>query len=339
VAKERALVVGAGGISGAWFPPLMAEKVNVVGVVDLKKSMAQSRIKEYGLDALASTDLEAAIKKTQPDFVIDLTVPDAHCTVTCTALAAGCHVIGEKPMANSMPEARRMVRAAEKAKKLYRVSQSRRWEPKHDALQKTIAKGEVGRMTTANCDFYIGAHFGGFRDVMPSPLILDMSIHHFDLIRYMTGTDPVAVYAKEFNPKGSWYKNEVAASCIFEMTKGVIFTYRGSWCAEGCSTSWHGDWRFIGDKGTLLYEGDQDPTGQIVKGKVKGFSAPMRMANVAKSSMKYTGMHGALREMLTFLRTRKKPQCECHDDIKSLAMVFAAIESSNKGRRVPGRAM
>jgi predicted dehydrogenase len=339
VAKERAVVVGAGGISGAWFPPLKDEKVNVVGVVDLKKSMAEARIKEYGLDAMASTDLKAVIKKTNPDFVIDLTVPEAHCKVTCTALAAGCHVIGEKPMANSMAEARRMVRAAEKAKKLYMVSQSRRWEPRHDAIQKTLAKGELGRLTTANCDFFLGAHFGGFRDKMPSPLILDMSIHHFDLVRYMTGTDPVAVYAKEFNPKGSWYKGDVAANCIFEMTKGVMFTYRGSWCAEGCSTSWHGDWRIIGDKGTLMYERDGDPAGQVVKGKVNGFSAPLKDAKVAKSTMKFTGMHGALREMLTFLRTRKKPQCECHDNIKSLAMVFAAIESSNKGRRVPVRAL
>ena len=339
MAKERVVVVGAGGISGAWFPPLINEKVEVAGVVDLNLKTAKARVKQYGLDAIASTDMKATLKKTKPDFVLDLTVPQAHCTVTCTALRAGCHVVSEKPMANSMAEARCMVQTAEKAKKLYMVSQSRRWEPTHDAIQKTIATGELGRITTANCDFYIGAHFGGFRDVMPSPLILDMSIHHFDLIRYMTGTDPVAVYAKEFNPAGSWYKNEVAASCIFEMTKGVIFTYRGSWCAEGCSTSWHGDWRFIGDKGTLMYERDGDPHGQVVKDKVTGFGANLKEAKVAKSSMKYTGMHGALREMLTFLRTRKKPQCECHDNIKSLAMVFAAIESSNKGRRVPVRAL
>ncbi len=339
MAKERVVVVGAGGISGAWFPPLIAEKIDVAGVVDLDLKTAKERIKEYKLDALASTDLKATLKKTKPDFVLDLTVPEAHCTVTCTALRAGCHVVSEKPMANSMAEARRMVRTATKAKKLYMVSQSRRWEPTHDAIQRTIARGELGRMTTANCDFYIGAHFGGFRDVMPSPLILDMSIHHFDLVRYMTAADPVAVYAKEFNPKGSWYKNEVAASCIFEMTKGVIFTYRGSWCAEGCSTSWHGDWRFIGDKGTLMYERDGDPHGQVLKGKVAGFGANFRPAKVAKSSMKYMGMHGALREMLAYIRTRKKPQCECHDNIKSLAMVFAAIESSNKGRRIPVRAL
>jgi len=339
MAKERAVVVGAGGISGAWFPPLLTEKIDVAGVVDLNLKTANARIEQYKLDAIASSDLKATLKKTKPDFVLDLTVPDAHCAVTCAALQAGCHVVGEKPMANSMTEARRMVRTAQKAKKLYMVSQSRRWEPKHLAIHKAIANKALGTVTTANCDFYIGAHFGGFRDVMPSPLILDMSIHHFDLVRYMTGADPVAVYAREFNPKGSWYKNEVAASCIFEMTNGVIFTYRGSWCAEGCPTSWHGDWRIIGDKGTLIYEHDGDPHGQVVDGPVKGFGAKLKPAKIPQTPMKFKEMHGALREMLAFLRTGKKPQCECHDNIKSLAMVFAAIESSKKGRRVPVRAL
>ena len=50
--------------------------------------------------------------------------------------------------------------------------------------------------------------------------------------------------------------------------------------------------------------------------------------------MKYTGQHGALREMLSFLRTGKTPQTECHDNIKSLAMVFAAMQSARTGRRI-----
>jgi predicted dehydrogenase len=53
--------------------------------------------------------------------------------------------------------------------------------------------------------------------------------------------------------------------------------------------------------------------------------------------VKYAGMHGSLREMLRYLRKGTVPQTECHDNIKSLAMVFAAMESSRKGRRVPVR--
>ena len=336
MARERAVVVGAGGISNAWFPPLIKEKVQVVGVVDVRPESADAQVKKYELKAEVSTDLAATLARLQPDFVVDLTVPEAHCAVTCTALRAGCHVIGEKPMASSMAEARKMVKAAEETGKLYMVSQSRRWDAKHDVVKRTV--GRVGTLTTINCDFFLGAHFGGFRDVMPSPLILDMSIHHFDLCRFMAGADPVAVYCQEFNPKGSWYKGDVAASAIFEMTNGVVFSYRGSWCAEGCHTSWNGDWRFIGDKGTLLYDHDQEPHGEVVVGK-EGFHREKKPVAVAKPRIKYGGMHGGLREMLAFLRTGKQPQTECHDNIKSLAMVFAAIESNKKGKRVPVRAM
>jgi len=328
----KAVVVGAGGISNAWFPPLIQEKVEIAGIVDLRLEAAKGKAERYKLDTMTSTDLTSVLKQTQPDFVVDLTVPEAHCEVACTAMKMDCHVIGEKPMAASMAEARRMVRVAEETGMLYMVSQSRRWNPRHEAIHKFLKSGKLGVVTTINCDFYLGVHFGGFREEMPSPLILDMSIHHFDLARYMSQLDPMAVYAKEFNPKGSWYKGDVAASCIFEMSNGVIFTYRGSWCAEGFTTSWEGNWRIIGERGTLLYENDELPMIQVLAGKP---GVHLKDLPLPKATLKYSGMHGALREMLTFLRTGKRPQTECHDNIKSLAMVFGVVESSKRGRRMP----
>ena len=335
---ERVIMVGAGGISHAWMPALQAEQVEVCAVVDMRLETAEARIAEYGLAAEASTDLPAMLDKYRPDFVLDLTVPEAHCAVTCTALRAGYPVIGEKPMAASLTQARKMLQTAEESGKLYMVSQSRRWEPRHAMIRRTVDAGRLGSITAINCDFYIGAHFGGFRDGMASPLILDMAIHHFDLARYFIGADPVAVYAREFNPRGSWYAGAAAAGCIFEMSNGIIFTYRGSWCAEGCHTSWHGDWRVIGTQGTLIYERDTDLRGQVVTEDVTGFHRPLQDLAVIDAEMPATEMHGALCEMLAFVRTGRPPQTECHDNIKSLAMVFAAMDSSHKGRRVPVRA-
>jgi predicted dehydrogenase len=260
-------------------------------------------------------------------------VPEAHCKVTCAALKAGCHVIGEKPMANSMAEARKMVHAAEQADRMYMVSQSRRWNPMHETARRQVGKGRIGTLSSATCDFFLGAHFGGFRAEMDSPLILDMAIHHFDLVRFITGKDPVAVYAHEWNPPGSWYRGDVAASCIFEMTDGVTFSYRGSWCAEGRQTSWNGDWRFQGQRGSMIYAQDELPVVEVVA-KKSGFHRGCRPLKVNQAAMKHPRMHGALREMLAYLRKGTLPQTECHDNIKSLAMVFAAIESSSKRRRV-----
>lgn len=306
----------------------------MAAVVDINLDTAKSRIEEYKLENVeASTDLEAMLAKHKPDFVLDITIPEAHCRVTCAALEAGCHVIGEKPMASSMEEARKMVKTSEQTGKMYMVSQSRRWENRHQAIRDAVTAGTIGDVTTLNCDFYIGAHFGGFRDEMPSPLILDMAIHHFDLARAFIGADPVAVYAKEFNPKGSWYKGDVAASCIFEMSDGSIFTYRGSWCAEGFGTSWNGDWRIIGNKGTILFEKDAEPKCQVVDG-TDGFHVPVKDIIIPEPEMPARSMKHGLADMLEFIRTGKTPETECHDNIKSLAMVFAAIESSRKGARV-----
>ncbi|NLF22285.1 MAG: Gfo/Idh/MocA family oxidoreductase, partial [Lentisphaerae bacterium] len=238
--RRQAVVVGAGGISGAWLPVLPEEGVEVAGLVDLDESRARAQAAKCGLDPLVTTDMKRAIRQVRPDLVVDLTVPDAHSAVTCTALRLGCHVIGEKPMAASMGAARRMVRTAEETGRLYMVSQSRRYHAPHAGLARALAGGAVGRLTALNCAFYIGAHFGGFRDRMAHPLILDMAIHHFDLARLFSGADPRAVYAASFNPAGSWYAGDPAATCVFEMSNGVVFTYTGSWCAEGMHTSWHG---------------------------------------------------------------------------------------------------
>jgi len=330
---ERVIVVGAGGISNAWLPHLKSEGLEVVAVVDLNRETAERQVAKYKLDAAVETDLDAALARGC-DFVIDLTVPEAHCEVTCKALEAGCHVLGEKPMAASMDEARRMVQTAERTGRMYMVSQSRRWEVHHESVRQAVAAEAIGQLTTVNCDFYLGAHFTGFRVEMPSPLILDMAIHHFDMARMMSGKDPLAVYAHEFNPAGSWYAGDAAASCIFEMTDGVVFTYCGSWCAEGYQTSWNGDWQLIGSDGGLRYAQDAPPTVVHPDEGSQEFIYPRSETPVEPADVPAATMLGALREMLSFLREGRRPQTECHDNIKSLAMVFAAMESSRKRERI-----
>lgn len=334
MATERVIIVGAGGISNAWFGPLKDEGVTVAAVVDLRPEAAAAAIEKHQLaSAKPFAELDQALRDVDAEFLIDLTIPDAHCDVTCKALRAGLHVLGEKPMAASMAQARKMVKTAEKTGKVYAVSQSRRWDPPNVALANTLQTGALGTLTTLNCDFFLAAHFGGFRDEMPSPLILDMAIHHFDLARYFSGANAVSVYAEEFNPAGSWYKGDVAANCLFEMTNGIHFAYRGSWCAEGPHTGWHGDWRIIGDRGSVVYANDRDMRGEVVTGH-EGFFRPKGPLTFAAADGSAKNQHGALREFLAFLRGGPKPISECHDNIHSLAMVFAAIESAKRGRRV-----
>ena len=142
-----------------------------------------------------------------------------------------------------MAQARRMVKTADAAGKLYMVSQSRRYNARHAGLARALADGRIGALTTLNCAFYIGAHFGGFREAMPSPLILDMSIHHFDLMRCILGADIDSVQALSTNAPWNWNKGDATIMAQLELSNHCHVNYFGSWVARGRETGWNANWR------------------------------------------------------------------------------------------------
>lgn len=332
-----ALMVGCGNMSRAWLSAAQQmDDVEIVGLVDLVAARAAQRANDLALsEAWVGTELKAALKATQPDVVFDCTVPEAHTPTTVTALRHGCHVLGEKPLADSMANARRSVREAEKAGKIYAVIQNRRYMENIRRLRRLLATGTLGDITTVNSDFYIGAHFGGFRDRMEHVLLLDMAIHTFDMCRLLTGADPVSVYCHEWNPAGSWYDHDAAAVAIFEMTNGIVYTYRGSWCAEGLNTTWEADWRIVGTKGSLTWDGGDGMAAQKVAKRGSFFSKTREVPIPDLRKTDRIGRHaGLIREFVDSVRKGRTPETVCTDNIKSLAMVFGAIESATRGGRV-----
>ena len=312
---------------------LASEQVELVGWVDIRPQVAAQAAQELALRRIYVGDsLERAIAETRPDFVVDVTVPEAHYEVTLQALDAGVAVLGEKPLADTLERAKEMVGASERAGRLFMVSQNRRYDPYLEAMRRLILH-ETGFPGILNSDFYIGAHFGGFRDHMPSPLLLDMSIHTFDAARYLSGADPLAVYCEEFNPEWSWYEGNSSAVAIFEMTGGLRYSYRGSWCSEGRHTSWEGEWRAVGPRGSATWDGEHPPVAEVVV-EPGGFHSRTEVRREQPRLDMARGIAGSLRDFLEALRTGATPMGECHDNIKSLAMIFAAMESARGRRRV-----
>ncbi len=330
----KAVLVGAGGMGRNWGGNLNAHPdVEIAGWVDLRPGAAAEAAEGLGVSpAYTGEDLGKALAEARPDFVVDVTIPEAHHDVTLAALTAGVPVLGEKPMASSIAEARAMVAASEASGKLYMVSQSRRYDARI-AAYRALIEGNIGALGILNSDFYLGAHFGGFRDEMAHVLLLDMAIHTLDAARFVSGADPVAVYCEEFNPGWSWYQGASSATALFEMTGGLRYTYRGSWCAEGKPTSWEADWRAVGPRGTALWDGEGAPTASVVTGK-DGFMRDFETVTATVEADAPGGIAGSLRDFLNALQTGTTPMGECHDNIKSLAMVFAAIESAQTGQRV-----
>ena len=332
-----AVLVGCGGISRTWLDAIApADDIALLGLVDIREEAAQHRAAQYGLsDTIVGTNLAQMLDATLPDVVFDCTLPEAHAEVTTEALAHGCHVLGEKPMAVNVESAQKMIAAAQSSGLLYAVMQNRRYDPNIRGLRAFLDTGSVGSVTTINSDFYLGAHFGGFRERMKHVLLVDMAIHTFDAARFLTGADPVSVYCKDWNPAGSWYESGASAVAIFEMTGGVVYTYRGSWCAEGLPTTWESEWRVIGDEGTAVWDGADQMTAQAAVAPDGMFSkvADLPVPQHDSSSM-VSGHAGLIGDFIECIRQGSTPATICTDNIKSLAMVCGAVESAERGEKV-----
>lgn len=335
---NKIVLAGCGGMAATWVEYALArEDCRIVACVDMYRSAAEKLIARFDLQCEAYDTLEKAIAESDANLVFDVTPPSSHYGVVTTALQLDCDVFGEKPLASSMEEAREMIETAERTGRTFSVMQNYRYNAQVRGFRELIAAGEIGRIGYIGADFFLGPHFGGFRDAMESPLLLDMAIHTFDQARLITGADAVSVYCHEYNPAGSWYAGDAAAICIFEMSDGSVFCYRGSWCAEGASTSWDSSWRVTGERGTAIWRAPDAPyVDQVVQGpeqESKWMKDTIRIESMPGWQGQY-GHNGCLDEMFAARAEGRPAETDCRGNIKSLQMVLGAIESSRTGQKV-----
>jgi predicted dehydrogenase len=332
------VLAGCGSICRAWLDPITERPewdVRLVGLVDINANAIQAQITHYGFtDVVTGDDIDAVLDRTQPDIVFDCTIPEAHDTIAHAAFAHGCHVLGEKPLALSMDSARRMVQAGQAAGVQYAIMQNRRFDPNIRRLKQVIDSGSIGDITTLHSDYFMGVHITNFRLHMRYPLLIDMAIHTFDAARYILNADPVAVYSKSWKPKQSWWDHEASSVAIFEMSDGSIYTYRGSWSADGLPTTWEADWRAIGTRGSATWDGAVDLRAQVgIRGD--SFLSELRDVIVPDApTLDAMGHAGCIQDFLTSIRDGTTPLTAASDNLKSLAMVYAAIESNEAQARV-----
>src|ERR1700710_1859014 len=108
---QRAVLIGCGSMSRAWLEAARTiDDLEIVGLADLFPASAENRAAEFGLvNAIIASDIDSLLAKTSPDILFDVVVPGARHDVVSKALAAGCHVLSEKPMAESIADARDLI--------------------------------------------------------------------------------------------------------------------------------------------------------------------------------------------------------------------------------------
>ncbi|MFC7374651.1 MULTISPECIES: Gfo/Idh/MocA family protein [unclassified Brachybacterium] len=326
----RVVVVGAGGMGRAWIRTVLAsEAAQLVGVADVIDGTAENAVTEVVPEherpgILAGTDPLAIARQAGADALIDVTIPAAHHPVTADALHAGYPVLGEKPCAATLAEAVSLAGHAETTGKLFMVSQSRRNNPHlHEARRLADELGGAGILDT---QFYRAPRFGGFREEMAHPLIIDMAIHAFDAGRVLVDGNPVSVTANSSNPPWSWYAGDAAATVVITYDSGAVHTYSGSWCAPGRETSWNGEWTISCPRGSVAWDGERPPSAQSegedpVSGREPSAGARWEL-------------DASLAEFCEALRTGARPASEVHGNIWTQAIVEAAVRAADEGRSV-----
>jgi predicted dehydrogenase len=317
----RVVVVGAGGMGRAWLRTVEESPVvELAGIVDLDLEAARAAAAWLGRpDLPVGAGTARLASDVGAQAVINVTVPAAHHPVTTEALAAGLPVLGEKPVASTVAQGLSLAAAAELHGQLFMVSQSRRYNRQlFEAKRLSASLGAVG---IVSAEFFKAPQFGGFRDAMDHPLLLDMAIHQFDMARFLLDADPVSVFCEEYNPSWSWYRGDAGATAVFEMSGGERFVFTGSWCSPGRETSWNASWRISGESGTVLWDGDNEPVTSLAP---DGGSSEDPGQEIA----------GSLRDFVAAVRTGSIPMGRVHQNIMSLAMVEAAILSAATGSRV-----
>lgn len=311
------VVVGAGAMGGEWIRMLARSPHAVpVGVVDLDVALAASTAAAAGLDVVVGASVAEVAERSGAEAVINVTVPQAHRVVNEEALRAGFPVLCEKPLAPTVAEALRQVALADVTGGLLMVSQSRRYFTHLTAFRSAVRA--LGPLATVNAQFFHADHEPGFREQMAHPLLVDMSIHHFDQLRFLTDDEPVAVRCSSWNPPWSWFAGDAAASAEFELASGARFVYAGSRCTPGLQTSWNADWRVYAERGAAGWDGDD-----VVRVEAEGVGIDIPDGR--------EGIEGSLEEFVTALRAGTTPQNEVRANVLSLAMVEGAIRSSERG--------
>ena len=328
----KGIVVGLGGRARSWVEVCQrSPEVELVGYVEpAAENRAAAQAKFSIPDSQVYGKLEEAMAGVQADFVVDVTPPAVHEEIATAAFAKGLHVIQEKPLSDDWDAAKRAVAAAAQHGRTYMITQNYRFGPVPRATRPLVEAGRIGRPEQASMGFYrVWAYLpGSHYTTMAFPLIKDMGIHHFDLLRYVLGQEPVEVRATTWNPSWGWHAGDASHNVEILFDGGCRVTHHACGCSVGKQSPWNGDLRVEGPGGSLTWEEDR-----IFITSSKPGETPAR-EEVTPGEVP-PGQDACLAEFTAAIREGREPECSGRDNLQSLAIVFAAVRSAQEGRPVP----
>jgi len=335
----KVIQVGIGGMGETWLRAVQrSAEVDYAGFVEINDAIARQQAAAYNLDpATIFTSLPAALEKLDADAIIDVTPPQFHKANSILALEAGLPVLSEKPLAGTLEDAQAIVDKARETGLSHMVAQNYRYRPVTQTIKSLLETGELGAVGAVHAEFFKGPHFGGFREEMPHPLIIDMAIHHFDMMRYFLSSDVQEISARSWNPPWSWYKGDASAAASMRFENGVFASYSASWCSQALPTSWNADWRFDCEKGVMLVKDDVVTVQELLRvtdnrGALANAHGERRVIPLLE--MEREGQDYLLREFFAAVTKGKPVATSAQDNIRTIEFVFGVVQACDRSETV-----
>jgi predicted dehydrogenase len=333
MSKLRLIQCGVGGMGKTWWKGATnaSPDFDLVAIVDV----ADAALAEAGDAIVVSAErrfksLQTALDAVQADAVLTVTPPAVHVQHAELAFSRGLHLITEKPIGDTLENAKRMVAMARDADRQLVVAQNYRFTPHNQTLKRVVGERMVGDFGHGHLDFYIPADFtGSFREAMAFPLLVDMAIHHIDLVRCITGRNVERVTAQSFRPAWSWYQHDPGLKMLLELEGGLPFSYSGDWSARGQTTGWSGTWRLQCAEGSIHLEGDR-----VSVARSQRWGKDASNVHVANDDLALAGQARLLHDFAHAIRTGKPAETSGEDNLWSFATVIAGVISAKEKRTV-----
>ncbi len=297
----------------------------LVGVCSGSAARAAEFASQHGV-AGSTTDMHELL--AQPlDAVYIGSTNERHHAQTLAALDAGYHVMCEKPLAMTQPEAAEMVRRAGQRGKLLATNHHQRARPCHVRMRELIEQGAIGDVHGVQVSHavFLRQSLQGWRIDNPGAgggVVLDIMVHNADLLRYLLGREPrrIATFTQQFGMgKG---KLEDGAMSVIEFDGGVLAQTHQSFVAANARTRLH----VLGTRGTLYAVGSLSPAGDAT------LTLRDDAGDHEEASPTVNLYEVAMRAFVDACAGRGAPLADGADGAKSLAVALAALRSAESGR-------
>lgn len=318
-------VVGCGGVSQVHLQAYRNGGFNVVALCSRSKERAEARRAEFYPEAAVATDLEEVLKRDDVAVVDITTHPDVRPPLIEAALKAGKHVLSQKPFVLDLETGRRLVDLAEQRGLKLAVNQNGRWAPHFAYMREVIRSGLIGHVATVDFELHWDHHWivGTEFEKVNHLVLYDFAIHWFDIATLFFGERRARkVYAAAQRSRFQRAQPPFLAHAAIEFEDGQATIALNAACAFGQEDRT----TVIGNLGTVRSVGPNLLEQRVTLHTASGTSSPELTGKWFPD-----GFQGAMGELLCAVEEDRQPLNSARENLRSLALCFAALRSAERG--------